>query len=160
MNTTHRSLLEVAPVLWVLWGLVHSFAGVMTIQQDASSDFAAIADAVDPALLASNYHPAVKGVLNQHGWNLLWFGLATAIGAVFIWRANMTAIWVTAMVGGLADLGCFLFLDIPGYVNFVPGTVMTLISSTAIVLSGWVWWSNRNENPRTPDTPSTGRRMP
>jgi hypothetical protein len=35
----------------------------------------------------------------------------------------------------LADLGYFIFLDLGGFVNFVPGTVMTLISSAAIILS-------------------------
>jgi hypothetical protein len=143
MTNAHRTALKTAAVLWVLWGLVHAFAGVMTILQEPSSGFAAIADGIDPALLAHTYHPAVGGVLNQHGWNLLWFGLATVVGAAFIWRGNRTALWVTAMVGGLADLGYFLFLDIPGYVNFVPGTVMTLISSTAIVLSAWVGLSHR-----------------
>lgn len=60
-----------------------------------------------------------------------------------VWRANRTAIWVTGMIGGLADLGFFLLLDLPGYVNFVPGTVMTLISGSAIILSAWVWYSER-----------------
>jgi hypothetical protein len=55
----------------------------------------------------------------------------------------MTAIWVTAMVGGLADLGYLLFVDLPGYVNFFPGTVMTLISASAIILSFWVWLPKR-----------------
>lgn len=141
--STTATLLKVAAVLWVIWGLVHAFAGVMTIIQEPADGFAAIADAVDPVLLAGDYHPAVGGILNQHGFNLLWVGLATFVGAVFIWRGNMTAIWVTAMVGGLTDVGYFLFVDIPGYVNFVPGTVMTIVSATAIVLSFRVWLPSR-----------------
>lgn len=143
MTKTHTTALKIAAVLWVIWGLVHMLAGVMTIAQAPSEGFAAIADAIDPMLLAAEYHPAIGGVLNQHGFNLLWIGLATLIGAVFIWRGNMTAIWVTGMVGGLADVGYLLFVDLPGYVNFFPGTVMTLISATAILLSFWVWISNR-----------------
>jgi hypothetical protein len=115
----------------------------MTIVQAPSEGFAAIADAVAPALLVAEYHPAVGGVLNQHGFNLLWIGLATVVGAVFIWRSNMTAIWVTGMVGGLADASYLLFVDLPGYVNFFPGTVMTLISASAIALSFWVWLPGR-----------------
>ncbi len=42
------------------------------------------------------------------------------------------------MAGGLADVGYLLFLDLPGYVSFVPGTVVTMVSATAIVLSGWL----------------------
>ncbi|MEO1641358.1 MAG: hypothetical protein AAFU41_19155 [Pseudomonadota bacterium] len=55
----------------------------------------------------------------------------------------MTAIWVTAMVGGLADLGYLIFVDLPGFVNFFPGTVMTFVSGTAIVLSFMVWLPQR-----------------
>ena len=45
---------------------------------------------------------------------------------------------------GLADLGYLVFVDLPGYVNFVPGTIMTFISGAAIVLSFWVWLRNRS----------------
>lgn len=140
---THMTMLKIAAVLWVIWGLVHLLAGVLVLTADATGGFQAIADGIAPETLVADYAPAVGGVLNQHGWNLGWFGVATVIGAVFIWRANMTAVWVTGMVGGLADLGYLLFVDIPGYVNFFPGTVMTMVSGSAIVLSFWVWLSSR-----------------
>ena len=143
MTNSQIATLRVAAILWVIWGLVHTLAGVMVLASDASGGFQAIADAVDPDLLEANYHAAVGGVLNQHGWNLGWFGIATIIGAVLIWKQNITAIWVTGMIGGLADLGYLLFVDFPGYVNFFPGTVMTFISGSAIVLSFWVWLPNR-----------------
>lgn len=143
MTDAQKVTLKVAAILWIIWGLVHTFAGVMVLVSDATGGFQAIADAVDPAALDADYHAAVRGVLNQHGWNLGWFGVATIIGAVFIWRQNFTAIWVTGMIGGLADLGYLLFMDFPGYVNFVPGTIMTFISATAIILSFWVWFSNK-----------------
>lgn len=143
MSQTHSLALKGAAVLWVIWGLVHMLAGLIVIPADAAGGFAAIADAVDSNALAAAYHPAVNGILDQHGWNLLWGGLVTIIGAVFIWRRNFTAIWVTGMVGGLLDLGYLIFVDIPGFVNFVPGTVMTIVSGSAIALSFWVWLSNR-----------------
>ena len=147
MNPSQAIALKAAAVLWVIWGLVHVLAGVMVLSSDAAGGVQAIADAVDPALLVADYHAAVGGILNQHGWNLAWFGVVTVIGGGFIWRANMTAIWVTAMVGGLADLGYLMFVDIPGYVNFLPGTVMTIVSASAIVLSLWVWFAARSQNP-------------
>ncbi|MEO0402611.1 MAG: hypothetical protein AAF214_09580 [Pseudomonadota bacterium] len=136
--------MKVTAVLWVIWGLVHALAGVLTIAQDTAGAAAGIADAINPALFVLDYPDAMGGLINQHGWNLLWGGAVTVIGALFIWRANMTAIWVTAMVGGLLDIGYFVFMDLPGYVNFMPGTVMTLVSSAAILLSGWVWITHRN----------------
>ena len=143
MTKSQILALKVAAVLWVIWGLVHTLAGVIVLASDASGGFQAVADAVDPDLLEAEYHAAVGGLLNQHGWNLGWFGVATIIGAVLIWKQNLTAIWVTGMIGGLADLGYLLFVDFPGYVNFFPGTVMTFVSGSAIVLSFWVWLPNR-----------------
>lgn len=74
----------------------------MVVLSDAPGGFTAIADAIDPSTLAADYAPAVGGILNQHGWNLGWFGVATIIGAWFIWNGNMTAIWVTGMIGDRA----------------------------------------------------------
>src|SRR6056297_934045 len=143
LTSTQTTFLAIAATLWIIWGLVHALAGVMTILADPATGFRNIADAVDPAVLAMDYPDAVGAVLNQHGWNLLWGGVVTIIGAVLVWRRNLTAVWVTAMVGGLLDVGYFLFLDLGGYVRFVPGTIMTLFSATAILLSGWVWLAHR-----------------
>ena len=133
-QTTNR-LLKSAAVLWVVWGVVHSLAGVLTISGDTASAVQGIADAVEPALLEVDYPDAVGAIINQHGWNLLWGGLVTIVGAVWIWRRSTVAIFVTAMIGGLLDIGYLLFIDLGGYNNFVPGTVMTIVSATAILLS-------------------------
>ena len=143
MGKSEMTALKIAAVLWVIWGAVHTLAGVIVLSSDAIGGFQAIADAIPSAELVHDYHAAVGGVLNQHAWNLGWFGIATIIGGLLVWRANMTAIWVTGMVGGLADLGYLLFVDFPGYVNFFPGTVMTFVSGTAIILSFWVWLRRR-----------------
>ena len=143
MTPLHTNALNISAFLWVIWGLVHILAGFLVLTGDATAGFQAIADAVPSEELRFDYAPAIGGILNQHGWNLAWFGVVTVIGAVFIWRKNLTAIWVTGLVGGLADLGYLLFVDLPGYVHFVPGTVMTIISASAIVISFWVWLSYR-----------------
>ena len=145
MTDTQKTLLRLASVLWVIWGLVHFMAGVMVLSGSTTQGFAAIGDATDPGLLAESFAPIVDGVQDQHAWNLAWFGIATVIGGVLVWRQNMTAIWVTAMVGGLADLGYFFFIDLPGHANFLPGTLMTIVSASAILLSFWVWFAQRGQ---------------
>ncbi|MEL6919692.1 MAG: hypothetical protein AAFO77_01520 [Pseudomonadota bacterium] len=145
MTQAQTFALKAATVLWIIWGAVHAFAGIMVLLTDAQGAAQLIADAVDPAELVNDYHPAVTGILHQHGWNLLWVGVATTIGAFFIWGANMTSIWVTGMLGGLFDIGYFVFLDVGGFSGFVPGTIMTFVSATAIILSFWVWLTNRSE---------------
>ena len=145
-NSTRKTisiLLKISGVLWVIWGLVHAFAGVMTISGDTATATAGIADAVDPASLEMDYPDAVGAIINQHGFNLLWAGVVTIIGGIFIWRKSVAAIFVTALVGGLLDLGYFIFIDLGGYNHFVPGTVMTIISATAIALSFYAYFQNK-----------------
>ena len=127
----------------MIWGLVHALAGKMIISQETPRAIAAVADAVDPVLLSGPYHEAAGALIERHGFNLLWIGLTTLISAIFIWRGVVVAMFIAGLVGGLADIGYFLFLDLGGFVNFVPGTVMTLISASAILLSLWVWTSMR-----------------
>ncbi|MDJ1008009.1 MAG: hypothetical protein QNJ13_09320 [Paracoccaceae bacterium] len=143
--STEAAVLKIAAVLWVIWGLVHLLAGVIVLSSDATGGVQAIADAVPPETLVLDYPAAAGGIIHQHGWNLGWFGVATVIGALFVWRGNLTAIWVTGMVGGLADIGYLLFLDLPGFVHFFPGTVMTFVSGSAIVLSFAVWFRRRGQ---------------
>ncbi|SMG48017.1 hypothetical protein SAMN05661096_03405 [Marivirga sericea] len=132
-------LFKTSAVLWILWGFVHIFAGIMTMKgiltDEISASISGIADAVDPSSLTMDYPEAAGAVIGQHGFNLFWIGLITFICAFFIWKGNKNAIFLAALTGGLADLGYFLFLDLGGFVNFVPGTIMTLISSAAILTS-------------------------
>lgn len=142
--------LKIPSILWVIWGLVHILAGIMTIKGvltgDISSSIIGIADAIDPSILRMDYPKAAGAVIGQHGFNLLWIGLVTFISAFFIWKGNRNAIFLAAITGGLADLGYFLFLDVGGYVKFVPGTIMTLISLLAIITSFYYYFKNRKLN--------------
>ena len=134
-----KNLFKVSTVLWIIWGLVHILAGVMTMKgiltADISSSIIGIADAVNPDDLRMEYPAASGAVIGQHGFNLLWIGLVTVISSFFIWKGNKNGIFLAAICGGLADLGYFLFLDLGGFVHFVPGTIMTIISSLAILTS-------------------------
>lgn len=143
MNNKQIVALKLAGILWIVWGLVHAFFGVAIMTMDTSGGFAAIAAGVSSDALSADYHPAIKGILDQHAWNLLWFGAVTTIGGAAIWRRNVVAIWVTSMVGGLADLGYLIFVDFPGYATFIPGTLMTLIAGAAIALGAWARLASR-----------------
>lgn len=144
-----NALFKISAVLWIIWGLVHILAGVMTMKgiltNDISSSIIGIADGANPESLKMNYPKAAGAVIGQHGFNLLWIGLATFVCAFFIWKRNKNAIFLAALVGGLADLGYFLFLDLGGFVKFVPGTVMTLISAAAIATSFYGYFKDKSE---------------
>ena len=140
-------LFKVSAILWMIWGLVHILAGVLTIKgiltDDISGAIAGIADAVDPSSLQMDYPKAAGAIIGQHGFNLLWIGLTTFICAFFIWKGNKNAIFLAALTGGLADLGYFLFMDLGGFVKFMPGTLMTIVSSLAILTSFYALWKRQ-----------------
>ena len=138
-----KPLLWIAAILWVIWGLVHVLAGVMTIRNDTTAAIQAIADGVEPDLLERDYPDAAGAVVNQHGFNLLWIGALTTVFAPFVWKQSTVAIFGAAIVAGVTDLGYFLFMDLGGYVQFVPGTVMTLICLTAILTSLGAYYCGR-----------------
>ena len=143
-SKTGSTLLKISSALWIIWGFVHAFAGIMTIVSDTGTAVSNIADGVDPSLLTTVIYPdAVDGIINQHGWNLFWGGLVTIVGGVFIWRKNTSAIFISALVGGSFDVGYFVFIDLAGYNNFVPGTIMTIFSGTAIILSFYAYFSQK-----------------
>jgi hypothetical protein len=136
---SYRLLFKLSAILWFFWGAVHLFAGIMTdifiLNGDIAGAVSGIADAIELDTLKLDYPDAAGAVIGQHGFNLLWIGLTTLICSFFVWKGNRNAIFLAGLAGGLADLGYFLFLDLGGFVNFVPGTVMTLFSLAAIILS-------------------------
>lgn len=150
MTNNYGLMLKLAAILWVIWGLVHMFAGVVIISSDAQDAVSAVADAVDPSLTTGDFHPAVGALLNQHGFNLFWIGAFTVVGAFYIWRQSVIFIFMTAIVGWVTDVGYFIFMDLGGFVNFVPGTVMTIISSAAVVLSLWAYFAGLQEKRNSP----------
>ena len=139
-------LLKTSALLWLIWGIAHTFFGIMimngVISGDIASSIIMIADSVNPSKLRMAYPDALGGILGQHGYNLLWFGIVTTIGGIFIWKINKMAIFLTALVGGLADLGYFIFVDLGGFNLFMPGTLMTLVSLSAIILSFFVYFKS------------------
>ena len=146
MSNFNTNLLKISAVLWIVWGAVHMLAGAMTMNLVLSGDIAGavagIADAVSPATLQMDYPAAAGAILGQHGFNLFWIGAVTLICGFLIWRRNTNAIFLAALTGGLADLGYFLFMDLGGYVHSVPGTVMTLVSASAIILSFYAYFNS------------------
>lgn len=136
-------LLRIAAILWVVWGLVHVLGGALTMSGSTTEAVQGIADGVDEAILEFEYPDAVGAIINQHGFNLLWIGAVTLVCAFFVWRRSVLAVFLAALVGGLADVGYFLFLDLGGYVNFVPGTLMTIFSATAITTSFVAYFTSK-----------------
>jgi hypothetical protein len=142
-----KSLFKTSSVLWIIWGIVHMFFGVFILYLvsigDTSRIITEIANNVSPELLKMDYPAAANALLGQHGWNLLWFGVVTTIAAFYVWKGNKNAIFLAALVGGLADLGYFMFMDLGGYVSLFPGKLMTYIALAAVATSFYAHYKLR-----------------
>jgi len=134
-----KALFKTSSVLWIIWGIVHMFFGVFILYLmsigDTSRIVSEVANNVSPDLIKMDYPAAANALYGQHGWNLLWFGIVTTIAGFYVWKGNKNAIILAAIIGGLADFGYFLFMDMGGYVTFFPGKLMTYIALGAIVTS-------------------------
>ena len=137
------NLLKVSAILWAVWGLVHLSVGVLIMWQVGVGQLVdaihGITPAVDIAMLQIAYPDSVGAIIQQHGWNLCWFGVVTLIGSGYIWKQNIPAIFATAIIGGLADVGYFVFIDFAG-LALPPGPQMTYICGAAIVLSVYAFF--------------------
>ncbi len=143
------NVLKVSAILWGIWGLVHVGVGMLIMWQTSVGQIAdaihGITPAVDMATLQMAYPASVGAIMQQHGWNLAWFGVVTLIGGGYIWKQNVMAIFATALVGGLADFGYFIFIDLAG-LALPPGPQMTYICGAAIVLSVYAFFRGSLRN--------------
>lgn len=136
-NTMTTWLFRSSAILWAIWGLVHILAGVVTLNHILPGRTAEAVQGITSKVpldeLQHEYHPAVSAVLSQHAMNLAWFGLVTVIAAPFVWKRKAAAVYIASLVGGLADLAYFIFIDLGGFATF-PGPQMTYICAAAIAL--------------------------
>lgn len=136
-------ILKVSCILWAIWGVFHVFIGVALVvlftQEHPAGDFASIPTVLDSTMFGMTSPFAPIATLKQHAYNLAWIGLVVTVGSVYLWRKSVTALFVCALAGGLADLGYFVFIDLGGYAT-TPGPEMTYICAAAIVSSFYVYF--------------------
>ncbi|MEM6903794.1 MAG: hypothetical protein AAF556_11215 [Pseudomonadota bacterium] len=112
--------------LWLLWALLHILPGMFLIIDAVAGDISSIQflfPETRPDELMRDYPEEVAAILvtfGQHGFNLFWFGLVALIGSALIWfRESRTALLVTAIVIGLADLGAVFAAIMIGRIDIV-----------------------------------------
>ena len=136
MNTS--TIFKISSALWVVWGVFHFVLGAGLIYLYSLGTGALAIDMVanDPlwAGLFKANDPVVTAHLTNYSWGIGWYGLVTTIGAYFVWKQKAEAIFLCAIVGGLADAGYFMFVDLAGFAPPI-GQAMTYISASAIILS-------------------------
>ena len=143
------TLFRTSAGLWAVWGVFHLVIGVYLLFLLSSGRIAealhGIAGQMDLSALDIDYPIGAVATVKQHAFNLAWFGLVTAVGSIWIWKQNVQAAALCAIIGGFGDLGYFIFIDL-GDLAVVPGPQMTWIAGSAIALSAYAYFrgeSNR-----------------
>ena len=132
------TIFKISSILWAVWGVFHLLLGVGLIYLFSIGSEALVINMVanDPLWsgLFKATDPVVTAHLMNYSWDIGWFGLVTTIGAYFVWKQVAGAVFLCAIVGGLADMGYFIFVDMQGFAPPI-GQAMTFISAAAIILS-------------------------
>lgn len=124
MKSTTSSKLGAS--FYILWGVMHAMIGIqilaLNIGESTHAVIATLYSDPGPIVTPEQLGPVIAGLMNQHGWNLLWFGIfAAVVGAVWNWRNSTSGYWVNLAVVSLADIGFIGAILIPGYINLWMG---------------------------------------
>ena len=111
---------------YILWGIMHAMIGIqILILNLGESPYAVIANLYSdsgPQATPRELGSVVAALMNQHAWNLLWFGVfAVVVGAVWNWRNSIAGYWANLAVVSLADIGFIAAVLIPGYISIEMG---------------------------------------
>ena len=134
--------LRAAASLWFIWGVFHLAAGAAVVVflagEHPDGELQAIPGVLEVDFFGVDSTFASIANMQQHGYNLAWIGVVVTIASFWVWRGNRLAVATCVVLGGLADLGYFVFVDLAGYAD-PPGPQMTWIMAAAIILAGYAW---------------------
>ena len=127
-----KIMFKTSAILWGIWGIVHLLAGISMISA-LQNGVDGLPESVLVNMMGSEMPVHALETLMEHNWNNAWFGLVVVIGAFFVWKGNRNGIFLSAIVGGLAHLGFFIFVILP-YPDPI-GIIMSFVAAAAIALS-------------------------
>jgi hypothetical protein len=122
MRNAHR----IGAVFYVLWGIFHTYIGVVLLLKvtggGTPAALATIGNALPPDRILQVNDPLINGVLEHYSWNLVWFGLYAIVLAVFMnWKNSRVGYWFNLVVVSLTDIGFIGGIVIPGYITAAAG---------------------------------------
>ena len=147
MKNTHK----IGAIFYILWGVLHVYFGAammrLLLSAQPANAMKLVGSAVPEDQLPQAVTEVVRGLLLQHNWNLVWFGVfAVVVAIVLNWRNSLMGYWFNLVVVSLADLGFIFAILIPGYIKLADGLPGPILWLLAVIFTtiGIV------KNPRTP----------
>ena len=127
-------------IFYILWGIMHAMFGAQIILLNMKHSAYAVIQSIyadtGPVTTPEKLGSVIGAIMNQHGWNLLWFGVfAAVVGAFFNWRNSISGYWYNLAVVSLADIGFIVAVLIPGYVSPMVGIWGPILWVLAVIFS-------------------------
>ena len=121
-----RHAYKVGAVFYILWGIFHSYIGVLLLVKACGEGthvaLQAIGNALPDRQIPVVNSPIMNGVIEHYAWNLVWFGVYAVVLAVFMnWKNSATGYWFNLIVVSLTDIGFIAAILVPGYITFAAG---------------------------------------
>ena len=131
---------KLGAIFYILWGIMHAMFGAQIIMLNMSESSYAVIQSIyadiGPATTPKELGSVIGALMNQHGWNLLWFGVfAVVVGAFCNWRNSVSGYWYNLAVVSLADIGFIVAVLIPGYASLMVGIWGPILWVLAVIFS-------------------------
>ena len=117
---------KIGAIFYILWGVLHVGFGALVLYRLAADGgtaaLAQIGTAVPRSQLPAQLPDVASGVLAQHAWNLIVFGVfAVVVACIWNWRNSRTGYWLNLGVVSGADLAFLCAIVIPRFDTLVDG---------------------------------------
>lgn len=117
---------RIGAVFYVLWGIMHVMFAIQILMLNIGESTYAVIQGIysdtGPVATPRDLGSVAGAIMNQHAWNLFWFGaFATLVGVMYNWRNSLSGYWSNLAVVSLADIGFIGAILIPGYVSPMVG---------------------------------------
>lgn len=127
-------------IFYILWGVMHAMIGIQILSINLGQSTYVVITSLytdaGPALTPHELGSVTSALMNQHAWNLLWFGVfATVVAVKWNWKNNIAAYWTNLAVVSLADIGFIAAILIPGYISISMGIWGPILWVLAIIFS-------------------------
>lgn len=127
-------------IFYILWGIMHvMFAAQIFLLNTGDSTFTVVQGVYSdsgPARTPEVLGSVIEALMNQHAWNLFWFGaFAAVVGVLFNWRNNVCGYWVNLVVVSMADIGFIGAILVLGYVDVMVGIWGPVLWVLAVIFS-------------------------
>ena len=110
---------KIGAVLYLLWGLLHIKAAMVTYQLGAT---------LEPGM--------VQGRVYQDAWSLVFFAISVSVIAILLnWRNSRLGFWLNLGIASVTDIGFIIHVLMPGYLPIFPGIIGPVLWVFAVIFT-------------------------